>query len=44
MMNFIKSNSLKILTLFALFVGTASASSATLMLSHQPKCPEELLK
>ncbi|MFZ5969563.1 MAG: cyclic lactone autoinducer peptide [Bacillota bacterium] len=39
-----KNNSFKILTLFALFVGTASASAATMVLTHQPECPKELLK
>ncbi|MCQ1530399.1 cyclic lactone autoinducer peptide [Lutispora saccharofermentans] len=41
---FFNKRSLSILALFALFVGTTSASVATMVLSQQPKCPEELLK
>ncbi|SHI69205.1 AgrD family cyclic lactone autoinducer peptide [Lutispora thermophila] len=40
----VRSKSLSILALFALFVGTTSASATTLILSQQVKCPEELLK
>mgnify|MGYP003938620947 CR=1 FL=1 len=40
----IRKQSLSILALFALFVGTSSASAATMLLSQQVKCPEELLK
>ena len=39
-----QKQSLSILALFALFIGTTSASAATMWLSQQAKCPEELLK
>ncbi|MEA4962249.1 AgrD family cyclic lactone autoinducer peptide [Lutispora sp.] len=41
---FFNRQSLSILALFALFVGTTSVSVATAWLSQQAKCPEELLK
>ncbi len=42
--NFIKRHSLFILSCCALFVGTNAASSVTVLMTHQPSCPEELLK
>jgi cyclic lactone autoinducer peptide len=42
--NLIRKHSLSMLALFALFVGTTSASAATMVLFQQVKCPEELLK
>jgi len=44
MINFVKTNSLGALGLFALFIGTGAVNSASWLLSHQPKCPKELLK
>ncbi|MBF8983954.1 cyclic lactone autoinducer peptide [Lutibacter sp. B2] len=44
MIRFVKRNSLGTLSLFALFVGTGAVSSACWFTTHQPKCPEELLK
>lgn len=41
---FFRKQSLSILALFALFIGTTSASAATMVLTQQIKCPEELLK
>lgn len=35
---------LSIVGAFALIVGASSASAATTVLIHQPKCPQHLLK
>jgi len=40
----ISKKTLTMLSLIALFVGTTSASAATLWFFQQVKCPEELLK
>jgi len=40
----IRKQSLSMLALLALFVGTTSASAATMAYFEQVKCPEELLK
>ena len=35
---------LSIVGAFALVIGASSASAATIILVHQPKCPKHLLK
>lgn len=35
---------LKVTAAFALIIGAASASAATVIFIHQPKCPQHLLK
>ena len=44
MLRYLKSNSLRLLTAFALLLGTTVTINASLLYTHQPKCPEELLK
>lgn len=43
-MKHIQKYVMSVLGALAIFVGASSASSATVMLIHQPKCPEHLIK
>lgn len=38
------TKTMKILAFLFLFLGTIAVSSSSLLLAHQPKCPEDLLK
>ncbi|MTI57577.1 cyclic lactone autoinducer peptide [Geosporobacter ferrireducens] len=44
MLRYLKSNSLRLLTAFALLIGTTVTINGSAVWTHQPKCPEELLK
>lgn len=44
LMGFLKTNSLLMVSLVAMFVASSGASTASLFTLHQPECPKELLK
>ncbi|WP_242946415.1 cyclic lactone autoinducer peptide [Geosporobacter subterraneus] len=44
MLRYLKSNSLRLLTAFALLLGSTITVNYSAVWTHQPKCPEELLK
>ncbi|WZL74097.1 cyclic lactone autoinducer peptide [Clostridiaceae bacterium 35-E11] len=43
-MQFLKGNSLMVLTFVGLFMGSVAVTTQTMVFTHQVKCPNELLK
>lgn len=44
MLQFLKGNALMVLAFVGLFMGSVAVTTQTAILTHQVKCPEELLK